>query len=386
MWGLVVVAANTLQAQGIDSTALQSLQNAAANSQSQALLVYYQNQPVCENYFGGSPRKFDLRFITPSVASLAIAHLLSSGKLPDWNVPLSKYFPAFNTPEKQAITLDLLLKHQTGLQAVSYEDADFAQAPDYVEAALQAPVARTPGTYFSYNNKTLQLLAALVLQISGQPIDQYLQQHLFSKLAIDATWQHDQVGQVVVYTGLQMTATDLAKIGQLILQKGEWNGQSLIAPIWIEALMENHPNDYLPYGMLWWLIPAKTRLIVDEPQLKQLATAGANADFLEKAKGVMGVYENQKTYIEALVAVFGQNYMQTLSAELSPLGLHLSRKVFDDIIGYKADGYTGQYLIVYPQQQLVAVRLLDSPPNYQADLHKMVNFEIMVQALLKINR
>jgi CubicO group peptidase (beta-lactamase class C family) len=115
---------------------------------------------------------------------------------------------------------------------------------NWAEAFLAHPVEFTPGTHFVYNSLATYMLSAIAQRLSGQRLVHYLQPRLFEPLGIEgATWDTSPQGIDVGGWGLKIRTRDIARFGQLYLQKGEWHGQRLIPETWVnEATSRQVPN------------------------------------------------------------------------------------------------------------------------------------------------
>ncbi len=120
---------------------------------------------------------------------------------------------------------------------------------DWVEAFLAHPFVHEPGTFFWYNSMGTYMLSAIVQKVTGEKIIDYLYPRLFRPLGIvGATWLESNAGINTGGWGLYLKTEDLAKMGQLILQKGEWNGKQIIPAEWIEEATRSHVAS-LPAGV-----------------------------------------------------------------------------------------------------------------------------------------
>ena len=120
---------------------------------------------------------------------------------------------------------------------------------DWVEIFLAHPFVHEPGTFFWYNNMGTYMLSAIVQKVIGEKVVDYLTPRLFDPLAIEgATWQESPQGINTGGWGLYLKTEDLAKMGQLILQGGVWNGEQLISKEWIAEATAKH-IDCRPAGM-----------------------------------------------------------------------------------------------------------------------------------------
>ncbi len=126
---------------------------------------------------------------------------------------------------------------------------------------LAAPVTYEPGTRFVYNSGATYLLSAILHRLTGERLLDYLTPRLLAPLGIrGATWEQDPQGVDVGGYGLAITTEDLAAFGQLLLQRGEWEGRRLVPAEWVDQLsaaqVDNGPHDWLDwrrgYGYQVW--------------------------------------------------------------------------------------------------------------------------------------
>ncbi|MNB82021.1 6-aminohexanoate-dimer hydrolase [compost metagenome] len=107
---------------------------------------------------------------------------------------------------------------------------------NWVKAFLRQPVDREPGTFFLYNTGATYMLSAILQKVSGQTLLEYLTPRLFAPLGINnPVWQSCPRGINTGGYGLSVTTEDIARFGQLYLQKGIWNGNQLLPQEWIES-------------------------------------------------------------------------------------------------------------------------------------------------------
>ncbi|WP_461128741.1 serine hydrolase domain-containing protein [Spirosoma aerophilum] len=105
---------------------------------------------------------------------------------------------------------------------------------NWIKAFLAQPVEHKPGTFFVYNSGATYMLSAIVQKLTGQPVVEYLKPRLFGPLGIEGEdWEVDPNGINTGGWGLRLRTEDIAKFGQLYLQKGIWNGKRLISESWI---------------------------------------------------------------------------------------------------------------------------------------------------------
>ena len=129
-------------------------------------------------------------------------------------------------------------------------------AEDQYRYVLEQPVSRPAGTTYNYNGGLTALLAAILHKQSDEPLDELAQRKFFDPLGIsDIEWIRYANGRPNAVSGLRMRPRDIAKIGQLMLNKGYWNGKSVVSPSWIEqsTTPQIHGDSLYFYGFNWWL-------------------------------------------------------------------------------------------------------------------------------------
>ena len=114
--------------------------------------------------------------------------------------------------------------------------AAHAATEPWTKTFLAQPVPFKPGTHFLYNTSATYMLSAIVQKATGQTVLDYLTPRLFEPLGIEnPTWETSPQGISAGGYGLSIRTEDIAKFGQLYLQKGKWHGKQLVPAAWVEA-------------------------------------------------------------------------------------------------------------------------------------------------------
>ena len=118
---------------------------------------------------------------------------------------------------------------------------------NWVKSFLKLPILYKPGTKFLYNSLGTYMLSAIVQKVTGQKVIDYLQPRLFAPLNIEGIdWEVDPKGINTGGWGLRLKTEDMAKFGQLFLQKGKWNGKQILPQAWVDeastAKIIQHPD------------------------------------------------------------------------------------------------------------------------------------------------
>lgn len=165
---------------------------------------------------------------------------------------------------KKRITVRDLLTMTAGLEwheDLPYDDpknsADVMEAShDWAQYVIDLPMANDPGKVFVYNSGATILLAQIFKKVTGKNIDDYAAEHLFKPLGIRYFWKHSPTGLPDTEGGLYLSAHDLAKIGQLFLKGGMWEGKEVVSSAWIKDSVAPHvavPGGEWKYGYQWWM-------------------------------------------------------------------------------------------------------------------------------------
>jgi CubicO group peptidase (beta-lactamase class C family) len=129
-------------------------------------------------------------------------------------------------------------------------------APDHYRFVLEQPVVAPAGQLYTYNGGGTALIAAVLQRATGKPLDELARTLLFDPLDItDVEWHRWDNGTAIAASGLRMRPRDLARIGQLVLSRGAWNGKQIVPAAWVDAATApqiNGPELYF-YGYQFWL-------------------------------------------------------------------------------------------------------------------------------------
>lgn len=234
----------------VDPTARDELLDAARESKSASLAILYRGELVGEWYAGGRSRPAGTWSVTKVVVGLAVGLLVGEGRIESIDIPVHEFFPSWAAGDRSGVTIRHLLTHTSGL--ADGQPLDLAE--DGLDFALNAELVESPGETVRYNNSAVNLLAGLVEEAAGQPIDEYVSDNLFGPLGVEEfSWERDQAGNPKGNTGLVIAAGDLAKVGQLMLQGGEWDGEPLLEREWIDQSVTPQVEGGPGIGLIWML-------------------------------------------------------------------------------------------------------------------------------------
>ena len=376
-----VIAQSTTSDKQILDRILQRAQQTHSNS----VLVIKDRKTVVEYYAGDRTEKFQLMSCTKSIVSLAVGKLIDDGKIKSLDQPVYEFFPEWKQGKNALVTVKHLLNHTSGLQNVANAGVEVESSGDVVKLALAAELSDAPGTRFSYNNKAVNLLAGIVERASGKRIDVYFRDEFFDPMRIkDFTWIRDPAGNPYAHFGLQLSATDFARFGELVLNRGKWNGTQLVSEKWIDAMLaQSQPFDESS-GLLWWRTSSDETYTIDDEHLHTLEQAGVEKSFLEVLQLLKGKTFRAGERTAAVAKVFGPDWRTIVSSQqLGNKNTALFKKKLGEVDGYYANGYLGQFLVIVPRSKTVAVRQVKQSKAYDPGTDGFDDFISLVLQLGK---
>lgn len=362
----------------------------ARESQSDAVLIVHNGRAIFEYRSDPYWQPIDSLSITKSVVALSIGLLIEQGKIPSVDTPVYQFYPEWDQGNKRLITIRHLLTQTSGLQN-DCRCQEIYNASNTVQLALCAELSSSPGSCYAYNNKAVNLLSGIVEKASEQSLSEYTRLNLFEPLEIEnVSWQCDRAHHDYAMAHLTITAPDLAKIGDMVAQKGFWRGQQIVNPQWI-ALITNQGHPDNPFsGCLWWLDYHSVQVYWDEPLLKQYEAAGISPEYIQRLRGLQGqLIEiwDRVTFPtgdilfskELINQLGGPDSAWDFYSQVNARQLPQARWSVSGLRSYSATGYEGQQLIVYPSKQVIAVRqkrhkgeICDSFPDFGSLVERLI--------------
>ena len=215
-----------------------------------------------------------LNSITKSVTSLILGIALESEFEQSLSRPVLSYFPGREHPDSRIsdITLEHVLSMTAGFlwneMDVRYmdhtnDDGQLQRSKDPIDYILSRPIRDTPGTYWYYNGGLTMVIAGVIDSLIEQSFFDYSKQVLFEPLNIDkliwsGAWPVNRL--VNAAWGLRLRARDLAKIGTLVLNQGQWRDEQIVPQQWVELSTRRLREDLRTwggdgvygYGYQWW--------------------------------------------------------------------------------------------------------------------------------------
>ena len=252
----------TPESQGISSDLFAALLrelDASKDTDMHHFMALRHGKVICECNFAPYPKGMwhITHSMCKSITGMAIGMLIEEEKLKlDENIYdiFPDHINAFSKIFRPVITVENLLTMTSG---VTFNESGIVSGNDWLGSFLNASVNGKPGTEFQYNSLNTYVLSAIVTKRTGETLTEYLTPRLFGPLGITKYyWETCPKGITKGGWGLFLCAEDMAKLGQLYLQRGKWNGQQLVSEYWIEISTARHlktQNDTYGYGYQLWM-------------------------------------------------------------------------------------------------------------------------------------
>lgn len=276
-----------------------------------SIMILKHGEVVLEKWFNGesAEKPHVMHSVSKTFTAAAVGLAINEGKL-SLSDPVVKFFPdklpAQPSELLKAMTVRDLLTMTCG------HDTEPARGDDWEREFLAWPVVHKPGEYYLYNSLGTYMLAAIVQKVTGEKLIDYLDTRLFQPLHIDRPqWDESPQGINCGGWGLYLKTEDMAKMGQLFLQEGKWNGEQIVPAAWLKEMSS-------------YQVPS--------------APSGTRFEDLEKA----GLNKDNNEWVQ------GYGYQMWICRHNA----------------FRADGFAGQYIMVFPDRDAVLV-LTTSSSLYQ---------------------
>ncbi len=198
--------------------------------------------------------------LSKSFTSTAVGLAVAEGKLSVDDLVLP-FFPE-DAPEKPSDNLRAMrVRDLLTMNAGHQDEVNWRESEHWAKAFLAHPVPHKPGTHFRYNTPATYMLSAIVQKVTGETVRDYLTPRLFEPLGIETPkWETSPQGVSIGGYGLYLHTEDIAKFGQLYLQRGKWHGKQILPAEWVDqATSKQVSNGSDPtkdwdqgYGFQFW--------------------------------------------------------------------------------------------------------------------------------------
>jgi CubicO group peptidase (beta-lactamase class C family) len=251
----------------------QQLLSVLDKSGTTAFIVVRNDSVLYERYLNSYDREsINTSFsVAKSITSLITGQAIEEGLLKSVNDPVTDYLPELAGKDSNytSLTISHLLNMRSGIQ---FKDHDLPWGdkpkayyhPDLRKRIMDLPITFTPGTRFQYNSYNPILTGMILERVSNQTPAEYFEDKIWNRLGMEysGSWSMDseQSGMTKMESGLNLRAIDFAKLGRLVLLKGNWNGEQVVSESWIREISEISPEHLVAgmgndiyYKRFWWL-------------------------------------------------------------------------------------------------------------------------------------
>jgi CubicO group peptidase (beta-lactamase class C family) len=227
--------------------------------------VHHCGEPLVEQYYNGysDTTPHELQSATKTYTAVLIGIAIDQGVIRDVDQPILELLPAYAdllTGEKAEITVSHLLTMTSGL---AWTDFGAGNSFDRIEAAddsvafiLGEPLVTSPGEAFYYNTGSSHLLSAILHHNAGMTTAEYADRHLFGPLGVEEVeWPALRDGVNRGGWGMYLLPRDFAKLGQLLLDEGMWQGERVVSQEFVDAATAPHVETEYggSYGYQMWI-------------------------------------------------------------------------------------------------------------------------------------
>ncbi|MDE5455297.1 serine hydrolase [Bradyrhizobium sp. CSA112] len=274
-----------------------------------AVVIVRHGKLVFEQYFSGpderwdvagqydfdATTKHDMRSASKSVISLLVGIAIDRKLISSADDPVVKFYPehsGLKSPGWDQVTLRHLLTMSSGMQwdenrgwnDPKNDEPHLGNEADPIRYILSKPIAKRPDSLWTYNGGGTDLLGNILERVSGKPLEAFAREVLFQPLGItDFEWKtYPKNGKIASAVGLRIRPRDAAKIGQLVLNRGDWGGKQIVSVAWIEQSVRprfqaiGYFSGLFFYGQQWWM----GRSIAQDQEVKWIAAMGSGGQRL----------------------------------------------------------------------------------------------------------
>jgi CubicO group peptidase (beta-lactamase class C family) len=376
------LVASSPQAEGIDQASLDRLLDAAKQASSSSVVILRHGRVVLEWHADGFSQHTETMSATKAVASLAVGALMQDGKITSIDAPMTTWFPEWKDGIHDAVTLRHVLSHTSNLDAPRMATAIY-ESGDATRYVLGLPMAGPAGAAFFYNNAAVNLIPALVQRVTGQSLEAYVRAKLFTPMGIrDIVWQRDGKGMPFAMSGLQIHAIDFAKLGQLVLQHGVWDGKPLVPAAYIAELARPAQTFDPTSGLLWWIGYPENGRVLDDAFFTAARANGSNPDAIAKLEPLRNQEISEETFFAKLAGALGPSATDIWMEEFSARKVRAKPFTRGEADELSARGSFDQLLLVFPSRDLVVARFTQSWDESHYEASSFPQLDRLARALV----
>jgi len=267
--------------------------------QIRSVLVFKDNKLVAESYMKDQNDRTSLHHFwscTKQVVGILTGIAVDNNYIESLTDPISKYLPQTLNSDKSRITIENLLTMQSGInydneglfgQTAAILQQKPANSIDYI---LGLGMRSDPGTEFWYNDGDPTLISAIVQKQTGVTLGEWAKEVLFKEIGVNRlVWRTYKDGVTLGGNGIFTTPRELAKIGQLVINDGQWNEKQIISTNWLNKMTSTFDGEEGGFGYYWWIDNNR-----DGDKVLYMSGSGGQVLFINKSKKLMIVITSEQ--------------------------------------------------------------------------------------------
>ncbi len=332
-------------------------------NKSDRLVVSINDTIIADVTFAGNRNDtYRIYSITKVFSSIAIGILIDKKLISNPEIPASEYFDEWKSDQlKSKITIRHILQHTSGISAMK-GGKELETQTDFVQFALNSSVNNEPGLVFFYNNKAINIISGIVKKVTGQTLDQFINENVFKPLEINNyRWDSDESGNTLGMDGLWLSAGDLMKVGQMLCNFGEWKGKRILSNKWCELMFQiplvNAMNGMYGYAASIRSLPFGDEISIRQSSIDTLRKLGLPNDKIDKLMELSKQLYKYKEFGEQLNQFFTVQEMEEITSMASRKLIPIYT-VANDKFYIKHGGEYGLLLTAYPKRKKVLIRYI----------------------------
>jgi CubicO group peptidase (beta-lactamase class C family) len=374
-----------LSAQNIDTSALRQLITRSRETKSDALIIMKDGKNLLYEIKGKTEKPIYIASAGKSLVALGIMKLLDLKLIDSLQQPVYTLYPEWKQGTKKNITIEMLLNHTSGLQnhqnaSIELEPPPNSKVKNVINIALAAELSTVPGTVSNYNNKAVALLGGIIEKASGKRMDVFFEEYFFAPMNITGyDWIKDEEGNPTAHGAFILKPGDLAKFGMLVLDNGIYKGKTILSKGSIDLCLKQSFEKEPLFGLLWWRMPKSQTRVIDDEILKEWKAAGIQDSVVSKLRPMFNKpYSTRDAFFADWLKILGNNW--PILFDKAP---RISNRIFsEEIVAYYASGSFGNFLVVVPKLNLIAVRNAAYRSDFDFAKDGFEDFPTMVSKLL----
>jgi CubicO group peptidase (beta-lactamase class C family) len=291
-----------------------------------SLLVSQHGELVAEKYYGRmiAERGNNIKSASKSILSILVGIAIDQGYLEGVHQTIEEFFPEYfgSNPDslKASITIEDLLTMRSGLASTSRANyGRWVSSNNWIRYKLDRPLQGIPGQDRIYSTGNTHLLAVILTRASGMNTLQFANRYLFNPMDIRITgWDRDPQGYFLGGNNMAMRPRDMVKMGQLMMDVGQYNGNQLVSKDWVIKSVEpvtGRISGVENYGYLWF-----QRLAGDYHMIYAFGNGGQYILILPELDAVVTLTtrtetsESTRNYRQQLFSIIDQEIVPLLQA------------------------------------------------------------------------